>query len=354
MVGDVKRRIAALRERSPLFDRVVSTIEHYNRVGGNLLAGAVTYFGFLSFFPLLAVAFSVVGFISGAYPDARDSLVTAIEQLFPGIVSENGAGNTISLHQIETAKVAAGVIGFAGLLYTGLNWVSGLRNALESAFDVPRQEQPNAVVGKAIDIGSLVLVGLILMLSVSIAGVVEGAADNILDAIGLGTSSVGEPLIWSMSTVLGVLTSTLMFFVIYRLLGSPDIATRAVWQGAVFAAIGFEALKIIVVNVLGGVSGTSFAPLAVAVTLVVWINYFSRLTVCGACWAMTSAAALGRTERPSARLEAVAVAQEAPVLAQPDTAPAQRGPLGRFDPGSAVVGGVLGAAIASILNRPHD
>jgi len=300
MAGGVKQRIEAVRERWPLIDHVVSTTEHYGRIDGTLLSGGVTYFGFLSFFPLLALAFSIVGFVSGAYPDARDSLVTAIEQLFPGIVSENGAGDTISLHQIESAKVAAGLIGFAGVLYTGLGWVSGLRNALETAFEVPRARQPNFVVGKAVDIAALFGIGLILLLSVSIAGVVESAAGDILDAVGLGSAGIGTPLIWAVSTVLGVLASTLLFFVIYRLLGNPGIAAKAVAQGAVFAATGFEVLKIIVVNVLGGIGGTTFAPLAVAVTLVVWINYFSRLTVYGACWAMTSQAA-GRADVREAR-----------------------------------------------------
>jgi membrane protein len=354
MAGGVKRRIEAMRDRWPLFDHVMATVEHYGRVDGTLLAGAVTYFGFLSFFPLLAIAFSVVGFVSGAYPDARDSLITAIEQLFPSVVSANGADNTISLNQIEDVKAVAGLIGFATVIYTGLGWLSGLRNALESAFDVPRQKQPNFVIGKAIDIGTLIVIGVILILSVSIAGVVEAAADEILDAIGLGGSSLGSPLIWSLSTVLGVVTSTLMFFVIYRLLGNPDIATTAVVQGALFAAIGFEALKVIVVNVLGGVGGTSFAPLAVAVTLVVWINYFSRLTVYGASWAMTSRAALGRAERVTHRLEATAVVEAGPIVEEADAEGRPRGLLGRFDPGSAVVGGVLGAAVAALLSRPRD
>lgn len=42
------------------------------------------------------------------------------------------------------------------------------------------------------------------------------------------------------------------------------------------------------VNVLGGVGGSPFAPLAIAITLVVWINYFSRLVLYGAAWAFTT------------------------------------------------------------------
>jgi membrane protein len=351
--GGVKARIEALRERWPLFDHAMAMNEHYTRVEGSLLAGAVTYFGFLSFFPLLALGFAVVGYISGTYPDARDHLVTAVEQIFPNIVSRDGAGNTISLHDIEKAKAAAGVIGFLGVLYAGLNWLSGLRNALETAFRVPRKDQPNFVVGKLIDIGALVLIGVILILSVGIAGVVEAAADNILGAVGLGDSAIGRPLIWSIGVVLGIAASTLLFFVMYKVLGRPEISTKAIWRGAVFAAVAFEALKVIVVSILGRVGGTSVASLAIAVTLVVWINYFSRITVYGAAWSMTSPAARRSADRPSQRLESAAVV-EAIAGVEPVHGPPRRGLLARFDAGSAVIGGVIGAAVAFLLGRAPE
>jgi membrane protein len=354
MAGAVKARVDALRERSPFIDHVMAMVEHYAKVEGSLLAGAVTYFGFLSFFPLLALGFAVVGYISGAYPDARDHLVTAIEQIFPNIVSENGAGNTISLHDIEKARAAAGIIGFVGVLYSGLNWVSGLRNALETAFQVPRKEQPKLLVGKLIDLGALVLIGLILVLSVGIAGVVEAAADSILDAVGLADSAIGKPLILTIGAVLGIAASTLLFFVMYRVLGRPETLTTALWQGAFFAAVGFELLKIIVVNILGHVGGTSVASLAIAVTLVVWINYFSRITVYGAAWAMTSRAASTDAVGSFERLEAVAVVDAIAVSNTADAPVARHGLLARFDPGSAVIGGLVGAVVAFVLGRSHE
>src|SRR4051794_1591099 len=303
MAGRMRQWIDRLRRRSRLVDHAMSMNEHYGAVEGSLLAGAVTYFGFLSFFPLLALGFSVVGYISGAYPDARDHLVTAIEEIFPNIVTENGAGNTISLHEIEGAKTAAGIIGLVTLLYAGLGWLSGLRNALEAAFQVPKRKQPNFVVGKLIDLGALIVIGLILIVSVGIEGVIEAAADSLVAAVNLDETSIGKPLIWTIGVLLGVVASTLLFFVMYRMLGRPQISSRAVWQGAVFAAIAFEVLKIIVVNILGSVGGTSIASLAIAVTLVVWINYFARITVYGAAWSMTVPGAVPVTDRPSARQE---------------------------------------------------
>ena len=37
----------------------------------------MTYFAFLSFFPILALAFFVVGSVAAVFPDAQDNLVTA-------------------------------------------------------------------------------------------------------------------------------------------------------------------------------------------------------------------------------------------------------------------------------------
>ena len=48
--------------------------EHYGAVKAGQQAGAVTYFAFLSFFPILALAFFVVGWIAKVYPDAQDDL----------------------------------------------------------------------------------------------------------------------------------------------------------------------------------------------------------------------------------------------------------------------------------------
>ena len=46
-------------------------VQHYGAVNGNAQAGAVTYFGFLSFFPILALGFFVIGLVAQLYPDIK-------------------------------------------------------------------------------------------------------------------------------------------------------------------------------------------------------------------------------------------------------------------------------------------
>ena len=59
-------------------------VQHYGTVNGNAQAGAVTYFGFLSFFPILALGFFVVGLLAQVYPDLKDQMVAEINNLLPG------------------------------------------------------------------------------------------------------------------------------------------------------------------------------------------------------------------------------------------------------------------------------
>ncbi|UYM03942.1 YihY/virulence factor BrkB family protein [Solicola gregarius] len=288
LIDRLKARIADARSRRPWFDHVMSTQEHYTRVHGNLLSGAATYFGFLSFFPILALGFAVIGKVSEYYPDAQDSMIDAIESVFPGIVSENGADGTISLEQIENSAGAVGLIGVVALLYSGLGWLSGLREGLVAAFEVPATEKYNFVVGKLVDLLTLAVIGFVLILSVGVAGAATGFADAILDFIPMGAA--GGAVLWCVTVIVGIAASTLLFFAIYRLLPDPDLPRRALLQGAVLGAVGFEVLKSIVVPIMGSLGGSPFAALALAITLVVWINYFSRLTVYGAAWAYTAPA----------------------------------------------------------------
>src|SRR5262245_30669366 len=127
-----KERSSALldraRRRSALLDHAIRTQQHYSEVKGNLQAGAVTYFAFLSFFPILALAFFVVGYLARIFPDAQDSLVEAIESLLPGLIG-NGK-NQISLDAVKQAASTLGLIGLVALLYAGLGWLSAMRQGL--------------------------------------------------------------------------------------------------------------------------------------------------------------------------------------------------------------------------------
>jgi membrane protein len=356
-----KAVLARVRRRSPFVDHLIRMQEHYGKVNGSAQAGAVTYFAFLSFFPIMALAFFVVGYVARVYPAAQDNLVRAIQQVLPGIVG-SGPG-TISIRSIEHAAGTVGLIGLAGVLYSGLGWLSGMRSALEVVFAMPRSEQPNFFVGKLRDLVTLAIIGLVLLVSVGVTGLVVGYSDKVLDLVGLG-----HQLSWVvhlLGVLVGVAANVLLFFAIFRLLARPTLPRRSLWQGALLGAIGFEALKLASSYLLEATQHQrAFQAFGIALILVVWINYFSRVVMYAAAWAFTSRPARDarEAENPPDSPDTVALRQRvaasrAAVPAVPRGASAAAAepspsPGHRTDPRLAFGAGVAAAlGLVSVLRR---
>ncbi len=288
-MAPLKERLTAkvddLRARRPLADQTFRTFEHYAGVDGNAQAGAVTFFAFLSFFPILAVAFFVVGYLSKVY-DLQRELARAIDNLLPGIVGDSSG--QIPLSTFEEYAGAVGLIGLAGLLYSGLSWLSGMRNALHVMFRRQTSEQPNIVVAKARDVGTLVLLGAVLLFSVSLTGALSWVTRGILEMAQLEGSWLAVGLLWLVTSLLGIAATTVLLVAMVRLLARPQVASRALTQGALVGAVGFEALKLVANFLMAQTRAQpAFQAFGVALILLVWINYFSRLVMLSAAWAHT-------------------------------------------------------------------
>ena len=276
--------------------------QHYGEVKRQTRwPGAVTYFGFLSFFPIMALAFAVVGYIAQAVPEAEDTLVEAVGSVLPGLIGDGDGQVPISTFQ-DAAGAAVG-IGAIGVLYSGLGWLSGMRDAMMLAFEMPQQEQPNFLVGKARDLVSLVAIGATLLISVAIAGLITSFSDYVLDWFGLDSS-----MTWLVSLLgvgVGLLANMLLFFTIFRLLANPPIPAKPLWKGALLGAVGFEVLKWASQFLIASTKAQpAFTVFGIALILVVWINYMSRLMVYAASWAHTDPAARAARNdlAPAARL----------------------------------------------------
>jgi membrane protein len=286
-----KAALERLRKRSPFLDHLIRMQQHYGRVNGSAQAGAVTYFAFLSFFPILALAFFVVGYVARVYPSAQDNLVSAIQQVLPGLISTKPhVAGKISLSSIENAAGTVGLIGLVGVIYSGLGWLSGMRSALEVVFEMPRSEFPNFLVGKLRDLVTLLVIGLTLVLSVAVTSVVVGYSGRIVDWIGLASELTW--LVGVLGVLVGVAANVLLFYALFRLLARPSIPRRALWAGALLGAVGFEALKFASTLLLRSThQQPAFQAFGIALVLLVWINYFSRVVMYAAAWAQTSPAA---------------------------------------------------------------
>jgi membrane protein len=293
--GRVTAAVDRLRAKYTWLDHTVRMFTHYSAVHGNAQAGAVTYFGFLSFFPILALGFFVVGLVAQLYPDIRDQMVAEINNLLPGVIG-NGAGQ-IRIETIEDYSSTVGLAGLVLVLYAGLGWLSAMRQALEVMFVVPRREHPNLVMGKLRDLGTLAVIGLILMVSVALSGAVTGFSDLILGWVGIDSSSLAPTVLLNVvAHVLAIVASTVLLLAMFKLLlVETHVPRQALVRGAVLGAVGFEILKLGANFLLAQTRGNpAFQAFGVALILLLWINYFSRLVMYAAAWAYTAPGALDR------------------------------------------------------------
>ncbi len=297
MVEGVRERADAVRTRAerfrahhPRIDRLMCTTERFNSAQATQHAGAVTYFGLLSFFPVLAIGFFAVGLVSSRYPGAESALMTALESVLPGVFGPSEEGR-IPLETVQQTGSAVGLVGLVVLLYAGLGWLSAMRKATAACFDVTYDEQPGFLVGKVRDLISLLVLGLVLVISVPVASLLRAFGVELLDLL-----HWSQGLAWLLTVgawAFSFTTSMVLFLAIFRVLARPQVPVRALLQGALLGAVGFEALKWLSTYLLAATRAQpAFQAFGIALILLVWINWFARIALFSACWAYTAPSAV--------------------------------------------------------------
>ncbi len=272
----------ALRRSRPWFDHAVRAYERYTDRQGNQLAASVTYFAFLSFFPLIALAFAVVGYAVEVDPNARSYLETAIDEQLPGLSQQ------LPIDQVAQARTGAGVIGLLGLAYTGLGAVGALREALHTMWMKSVSDGPNFLVAKAIDLAVTAVLGTALLASVALTGVAQAATGWLLGLVGLDGSFTAAAATRLLGLAIAIGADLLIFLVLFSRLSGTRRPWRLLWRGALFAAVGFEVLKAAGALLIGGtLANPVYASFAVLVGLLVWLNIVLRMVMFAAAWTAT-------------------------------------------------------------------
>ena len=271
------------RDARPALDHVVRAYQRYTADAGDRQAAAVTFFGFLSFFPLLALAASVLGYFLG--DEAVGTVVREVNSYAPGLAEQLGLQDLLSSNR---KAGAAGLLGLAGLLYSGLGWVDALREAVRTIWH-HNVKEGNLVVKKAKDVVILVGLGATVVLSVGVSAATGAFTGAALDLVDLETTFVATAVAKVVGIVLGLAASTALF--LYLFLRLPRVAApfRRVLRGALLAAVLFEVLKRVgAIYIDRTTENPLYGVFAVVVGLLVWINLVSRLFLLCASWTVTA------------------------------------------------------------------
>ncbi len=363
MLDRFKARIRAWRATRPWLDHTIRAYDRNSEVLGNQLAAAITYFGFLSFFPLLALGFSLVGYISDIYPSAQDDVTRAVQDAFPSLVGD-GDGQ-INVQDIIDAKAGAGIIALLGLAYAGMGWLDALRDGLRRMF-ATADEKIGFVKKKTVDVVVLVLLGRSLLGSLVVTSLATAATTFVHDLVGLEETPVAVGLLKVVSVAFAVAADTLLFAIVLSRLSGASLTWRQVRSGALLGACGFEILKLLGTFLIGRTTENPlYATFGVVVGLLVWMNFVARLTMFAAAWTATQPYSLEPAdvgEAGAGRSTGFAAATEPVVAVAPaDYEPVPVGPTrtqaanreGSRGSGRrrAVFGAAAGAGLAAWLMR---
>ena len=274
-----------LRDRYEWLDHIVRAGERYTERHGDHYAAAVTYFSVLSLVPLLMIAFATAGFVLRAQPDLLAQLQGAITKAVPGGLGETLNG--VVQKSIDSAGTV-GAIGLLGALYSGVGWMTNLRDALSEQWgQVP--EPPPVAKRLLFDLLSLLGLGLTLVISFAVTGLASGFAGAVLGFLGLAEQEWAKVLVGLLGVVLGIAANWLIFGWVIARLPREHVTLRSAARAALLGAVGFEVLKQVMTFYLGAISTTpSGAVFGSFLGLLVFVYFVSRFTLFVTAWAATA------------------------------------------------------------------
>ncbi|MCK9900657.1 YihY/virulence factor BrkB family protein [Frankia sp. Cpl3] len=280
-MASVEGAVGEVRRRRPLIDHAIRAYGRYTGDGGDRVAASTTYFAFLSFFPIMALVFSITGFVVDAYPDAQAKIVEKINDYLPGLADR------LDVESIGQAKVGAGLIGIAGLLLAGLAWVSALRDSIRIIWH-QSLETGNFVLRRLKDVAILAGLGLALFASLVVTSLATSATGWFLRWIGLEGNTAAAWVTGILAVALALVLDMVVFvYIFWRL---PEHTNRhRVLRAALLGALGVELLKLLGTWLVGQTtSNPVYGTFAVIVGLLIWINIMMRWMLFVAAWAVTA------------------------------------------------------------------
>lgn len=280
-----------LIQQQPVIAHLLRATERFNDRLGNQFGAAITYFSFLSMIPILMLSFAAAGFFLVSNPTLLQDIFNKILQN----VSDPTLATTLK-STIRTAveqRTTVGIVGLFVALYSGINWMGNLREAIRAqSRDVwERKPQDEEKIWMKYFRDFISLIGLLvaLVITLSITSAAGSAQQMIISALYLDTIEWLKPVWHLVGLGISMLANYLLFFWIFWRLPRHRPRRKALIRGTFIAAIGFEVIKIVMTYTLPSlVSSPSGAAFGSVLGLMAFFYFFARLTLFCAAWIATA------------------------------------------------------------------
>jgi YihY family inner membrane protein len=260
----VPSRLDRFQRRHPSAGFPLAVLYKFIDDNGSYLAALLTYYAFVSLFPLLLLLSTILGLVLAGHPDLQQRVLSSAVSQFPVVGKQIGDPRSIGGGPVGL------VIGVVLSVYGGLGVAQAAQYAMNTAWRVPRDSRPNPFLSRLRSLGLLVTAGVTVLLT------------TVLSAV--GGSHVGGvfgPLLRVTVLVASVAINIVVFVVAFRVSTARRLSTRDVVPGAVAAAVVWQALQsfgvVYVHHVVGHANDTN-AVFAVVLGLLAFL-YLTSLVV---------------------------------------------------------------------------
>ncbi|CAM8681689.1 MULTISPECIES: inner membrane protein YhjD [Leclercia] len=288
---DKAKDLIQLIQQRPMIAHLLRAAERFNDRLGNQFGAAITYFSFLSMIPILMLSFAAAGFVLVSHPTLLQDIFSKILQN----VSDPTLASTLK-STINTAvqqRTTVGIVGLFVALYSGINWMGNLREAIRAqsrdVWERKPQDQEKIWIKYFRDFVSLIGLLVALVITLSITSAAGSAQQMIISALYLDTIEWLKPVWHLVGLGISMLANYLLFFWIFWRLPRHRPRRKALIRGTFIAAIGFEVIKIVMTYTLPSlVTSPSGAAFGSVLGLLAFFYFFARLTLFCAAWIATA------------------------------------------------------------------
>ena len=219
-------RLDTFQRRHPAAAFPLAVAYKYFDDFGPYLAALLTYYAFVSLFPLLLLLSTILGYALKGDPQLQHDILRSALGQFPVIGGQ--------LH--DPRRLGGGpaglTIGVLGALYGSLGVAQAVQYSMNTAWSVPRNNRPNPFRARG---RSLLLVGTA---GLALLGTTAMSA--------IGAANVGQfgALLRIAAVMASILVNAVVFTLGFRLGTARRLSMRDVLPGAVIAAMAWQSLQL--------------------------------------------------------------------------------------------------------------
>jgi YihY family inner membrane protein len=174
-VNKTLKKVDRYQQQKRLPGFLYAVVKKYGEDQAGYQAALLTYYGFLSLFPLLLVLTTVAALVARDNPELRSTLITSLTDFFPVL------GNQLS-ESVNTIQKggAALLIGLLATIYGARGVADAFRHGINSIWKVPPSRQPGFPKSALQSLAIIFVGGLGIILASVCAGIAAGFGESII------------------------------------------------------------------------------------------------------------------------------------------------------------------------------